>query len=203
MGGHRKRALRREPHSDRQEARREFSCSFCGKSRRDVQHLISGPLVYICDECVGLCAEIIGEDAAGASGGRRAKSQLPAEGVREATMQSNHARVLGRLHAQERLSGVELGAIRSRDRADHDVFHEFDEVLRESSLGEDERQFGMVDHLGPFCQYVERCGGTVLKTVTAPSGVQFAALRVANGLLLIVSERLKKPAPKRKPPYRA
>src|SRR5262249_8116197 len=34
-------------------------CSFCGKSQHDVKKLIAGPGVYICDECVGLCTEIV------------------------------------------------------------------------------------------------------------------------------------------------
>ena len=37
-------------------------CSFCGKSQRDVQKLIAGPTVYICDECIGLCGDIIDEE---------------------------------------------------------------------------------------------------------------------------------------------
>ena len=37
-------------------------CSFCGKSRDQVRKLIAGPTVYICDECVSLCNEIISED---------------------------------------------------------------------------------------------------------------------------------------------
>jgi len=37
-------------------------CSFCGKNRDQVRKLIAGPTVYICDECVGLCNEIISED---------------------------------------------------------------------------------------------------------------------------------------------
>ncbi len=38
-------------------------CSFCGKSQQEVGKLIAGPSVYICDECVGLCDEIIQEDS--------------------------------------------------------------------------------------------------------------------------------------------
>ncbi|GGF31570.1 ATP-dependent Clp protease ATP-binding subunit ClpX [Microbacterium sorbitolivorans] len=38
-----------------------FKCSFCGKSQKQVQQLIAGPGVYICDECVELCNEIIDE----------------------------------------------------------------------------------------------------------------------------------------------
>lgn len=40
-------------------------CSFCGKSQNEVQKLIAGPAVFICDECVGLCNDIIHEQAAG------------------------------------------------------------------------------------------------------------------------------------------
>ena len=38
-------------------------CSFCGKSQNDVRKLIAGPSVYICDECVDLCNDIIREEA--------------------------------------------------------------------------------------------------------------------------------------------
>jgi ATP-dependent Clp protease ATP-binding subunit ClpX len=38
-------------------------CSFCGKSQQEVGKLIAGPSVYICDECVGLCDDIIQEDS--------------------------------------------------------------------------------------------------------------------------------------------
>ncbi|MBL7180248.1 MAG: ATP-dependent Clp protease ATP-binding subunit ClpX [Desulfobacterales bacterium] len=37
-------------------------CSFCGKNQKDVQKLIAGPAVYICDECIQLCSEIIEEE---------------------------------------------------------------------------------------------------------------------------------------------
>ncbi|MCW7754564.1 ATP-dependent Clp protease ATP-binding subunit ClpX [Desulfobotulus sp. H1] len=37
-------------------------CSFCGKSQKDVRKLIAGPAVYICDECIQLCSEIIEEE---------------------------------------------------------------------------------------------------------------------------------------------
>ncbi len=37
-------------------------CSFCGKNQKDVKKLIAGPAVYICDECIQLCSEIIEEE---------------------------------------------------------------------------------------------------------------------------------------------
>ena len=48
--------VRRRPES------RDLSCSFCGKSQKDVKKLIAGPSVYICDECVELCNGIITEE---------------------------------------------------------------------------------------------------------------------------------------------
>lgn len=39
-----------------------LSCSFCGKSQREVKKLIAGPTVYICDECIDLCNDIIAEE---------------------------------------------------------------------------------------------------------------------------------------------
>ncbi|NOZ68989.1 MAG: ATP-dependent Clp protease ATP-binding subunit ClpX [Deferribacteres bacterium] len=39
-----------------------LKCSFCGKSQKEVRKLIAGPTVYICDECVGLCNEIMAEE---------------------------------------------------------------------------------------------------------------------------------------------
>jgi ATP-dependent Clp protease ATP-binding subunit ClpX len=39
-----------------------LQCSFCGKSQKEVKKLIAGPTVYICDECIGLCNDIIAEE---------------------------------------------------------------------------------------------------------------------------------------------
>jgi len=40
-----------------------LSCSFCGKGQREVRKLIAGPTVYICDECIRLCNDIVAEEA--------------------------------------------------------------------------------------------------------------------------------------------
>ena len=39
-----------------------LSCSFCGKSQKEVKKLIAGPSVYICDECISLCNDILAEE---------------------------------------------------------------------------------------------------------------------------------------------
>jgi len=46
------------------------ACSFCGKSQKEVKKLIAGPTVYICDECIELCNDIIAEETTtGVEGG--------------------------------------------------------------------------------------------------------------------------------------
>ena len=47
-----------------------IKCSFCGKSQDDVEKLIAGPGVCICDECIELCMEIV-EDGAPATRGKK------------------------------------------------------------------------------------------------------------------------------------
>jgi len=41
----------------------QLTCSFCGKTQEEVKKLIAGPAVYICDECIDLCQDIIAEEA--------------------------------------------------------------------------------------------------------------------------------------------
>jgi ATP-dependent Clp protease ATP-binding subunit ClpX len=53
-----------------------LSCSFCGKSQREVRKLIAGPTVYICDECIELCNDIIAEEY-GQEEPRRETSRTP------------------------------------------------------------------------------------------------------------------------------
>ncbi len=48
--------------SDKDESNENLFCSFCGKSQKEVTKLIAGPAVYICDECIQLCGEIIEEE---------------------------------------------------------------------------------------------------------------------------------------------
>ena len=43
-------------------------CSFCGKSQHEVKKLIAGPSVFICDECIELCNDIIREEIQGSRG---------------------------------------------------------------------------------------------------------------------------------------
>jgi len=54
-------------------------CSFCGKSQHEVRKLIAGPSVYVCDECVELCNDIIREELEEAGAGDRENLPNPRE----------------------------------------------------------------------------------------------------------------------------
>lgn len=43
-------------------------CSFCGKAQEDVAKLVAGPRAFICDECIGLCVEMLKEEGAESNG---------------------------------------------------------------------------------------------------------------------------------------
>ncbi|MDR1825448.1 MAG: ATP-dependent Clp protease ATP-binding subunit ClpX [Bifidobacteriaceae bacterium] len=56
-----------------------LKCSFCGKSQKQVRKLIAGPSVYICDECIDLCNEIIAEEVQPKAGEERPGLPKPKE----------------------------------------------------------------------------------------------------------------------------
>jgi ATP-dependent Clp protease ATP-binding subunit ClpX len=63
--------------SDKVGGEKLLYCSFCGKSQHEVRKLIAGPSVFICDECIELCNDIIREETQGDHSAKGAKSDLP------------------------------------------------------------------------------------------------------------------------------
>jgi ATP-dependent Clp protease ATP-binding subunit ClpX len=57
----------------------ELRCSFCNKAQRDVRKLIAGPTVYICDECVDICLDIIAEEREPEEAAQEQKLPKPVE----------------------------------------------------------------------------------------------------------------------------
>ncbi len=65
------------PISDKPGSEKLLYCSFCGKSQHEVRKLIAGPSVFICDECIELCNDIIREESQTEQGGKGTRSDLP------------------------------------------------------------------------------------------------------------------------------
>lgn len=58
-------------------AEKTLYCSFCGKSQHEVRKLIAGPSVFVCDECIELCNEIIRDELPATVEAKSAKNELP------------------------------------------------------------------------------------------------------------------------------
>jgi len=63
-------------------------CSFCGKSQHEVKKLIAGPSVFVCDECIDLCNEIIRDELPAGTEVKEARSDLPTPAEIKATLDS-------------------------------------------------------------------------------------------------------------------
>jgi ATP-dependent Clp protease ATP-binding subunit ClpX len=64
--------------TDKNKGDKLLYCSFCGKSQHEVRKLIAGPSVFVCDECIALCNDIIREETQNAIGGDKTdKNDLP------------------------------------------------------------------------------------------------------------------------------
>jgi ATP-dependent protease Clp ATPase subunit len=98
---------------DRREARRArlegtssdddaLRCSFCDKSKRQVEKLIAGPNVYICDECVDLCNEILEEESAAKQRLSRAAIALEKAASAEEFFLDRHGEAVAELLAAAR-----------------------------------------------------------------------------------------------------
>jgi hypothetical protein len=72
------------PHQRQSHFGDDVACAFCGKTEPDLQWLVGcrDPNTFICDECVGLCLEIVGEPPAGPTGKARSQKRRPSRGFR-------------------------------------------------------------------------------------------------------------------------
>ena len=62
---------------DKKTGEKLLYCSFCGKSQHEVKKLIAGPSVFVCDECITLCNDIMREEIQGEAAAKGDKSDLP------------------------------------------------------------------------------------------------------------------------------
>jgi ATP-dependent Clp protease ATP-binding subunit ClpX len=93
-------------------------CSFCGKSQHEVKKLIAGPSVFICDECIELCNDIIRDETAAEQGGKAARDlptpkeisaildqyvigQVPAKRILSVAVYNHYKRLRHQQHGNE------------------------------------------------------------------------------------------------------
>src|SRR5256886_2244223 len=125
----------------------DFHCSFCGKRRREVRKLISGPRVFICDECVALCNDIIAKEEAQ----ERPKYPRPKE-------------------ITEELDRYCISQGRAKKALSVAVYNHYKRIGSRSKTGDTEIQKGNILLLGPT-----GCGKTLLaQTLAKKLNVPFA-----------------------------
>ena len=108
-----------DPRPDPEKPKHTMYCSFCGKSQHEVKKLISGPAVFICDACTGLCQKII-ESETEAEAKRTASGAKP-DFATPAT------------YPTERLLGLVKSAETAFERVGDQVQHYVD-ILREREV---------------------------------------------------------------------
>ena len=125
----------------------DFHCSFCGKRRREVRKLISGPRVFICDECVALCNDIIAKEEAH----ERPRFPKPRE-------------------IAEELDRYCIGQGRAKKVLSVAVYNHYKRIQSRGRTGEVEVQKGNIILIGPT-----GCGKTLLaQTLARKLDVPFA-----------------------------
>src|SRR5438034_1259760 len=125
----------------------DFHCSFCGKRRREVRKLISGPRVFICDECVALCNDIIAKEEAA----ERPKHPRPRE-------------------IWDELNKYAIGQDRAKKALSVSVYNHYKRIGQTGKAGEVEIQKGNILLLGPT-----GCGKSLLvQTLAKKLDVPFA-----------------------------
>jgi ATP-dependent Clp protease ATP-binding subunit ClpX len=125
----------------------DFHCSFCGKRRREVRKLISGPRVFICDECVALCNDILSKEEAH----ERPKYPKPTEVVEE-------------------LDRYAIAQTRAKKTLSVAVYNHYKRIQSRGRTGDVEIQKGNILLIGPT-----GCGKTLLaQTLAKKLDVPFA-----------------------------
>src|SRR5437660_10145570 len=87
--------------NERDDRRRHTRCSFCGKGQEQVRKLVAGPGVYICDQCIDLCQEVLEEDSRSTTTKKSKPGVIPNRQVIHAALEQY---VVGQEHAKRVLS---------------------------------------------------------------------------------------------------
>ncbi|GAC1344265.1 MAG: ATP-dependent Clp protease ATP-binding subunit ClpX [Candidatus Dormibacteria bacterium] len=131
--------------TEREDRRRHTRCSFCGKGQEQVRKLVAGPGVYICDQCIDLCQEVLEEDNRSTTSKRAKGGMVPNPQVISAALDQH---VVGQDHAKKVLSVA--------------VFNHFKRIANAKNGSDVELQKSNVLLVGPT-----GCGKTLLAQTLA------------------------------------
>src|SRR5215472_637460 len=131
--------------TERDDRRRHTRCSFCGKGQEQVRKLVAGPGVYICDQCIDLCQEVLEEDNRSTSQKRAKTGMIPNPQVICAALDQY---VVGQEHAKKVLSVA--------------VYNHYKRIANAKAAGGVELQKSNVLLVGPT-----GCGKTLLAQTLA------------------------------------
>jgi len=131
--------------NEREERRRHTRCSFCGKGQDQVRKLVAGPGVYICDQCIDLCQEVLEEDTRSTTSKRGKTGLIPNPQTICAQLDQY---VVGQDHAKKVLSVA--------------VYNHYKRIAHSKSPGDVELQKSNVLLVGPT-----GCGKTLLAQTLA------------------------------------
>jgi ATP-dependent Clp protease ATP-binding subunit ClpX len=131
--------------NERDDRRRHTRCSFCGKGQEQVRKLVAGPGVYICDQCIDLCQEVLEEDNRSTAQKRTKSGLIPNPQVICAALDQY---VVGQDHAKKVLSVA--------------VYNHYKRIAHAKAAGDVELQKSNVLLVGPT-----GCGKTLLAQTLA------------------------------------
>lgn len=133
---------------------KQFRCSFCGKTQDQVKRIIAGPGVYICDECVGLCSEIIEEEMLANAAQGNGEMNLPKP---KEMMEILNDYVIGQSGAKKALSVA--------------VYNHYKRIYSENTTGDVEVQKSNILLLGPTGSGKTLLAQTLAKILNVPFAI--------------------------------
>src|ERR1700682_423405 len=131
--------------TERDDRRRHTRCSFCGEGQDQVRKLVAGPGVYICDQCIDLCQEVLEEDNRSTTTKRGKQGVIPSPQAINAQLDQY---VIGQDHAKKVLSVA--------------VYNHYKRIANSKQTGDVELQKSNVLMVGPT-----GCGKTLLAQTLA------------------------------------